>query len=252
MPRPKKCRKVGCLPAVKGMRPMGIPTKDCGEPIVMTVDEYETIRLMDFEDLTQAQCAEKMEVARTTVTAIYIRARKKIARALVEARLLMVEGGEFILCHRERCCKRELQHMEQKEEDKMKIAVTYENGNVFGHFGHTEAFKLYDVENKEIVKSEVVDTQGNGHGGLVGFLKDRGVDTLICGGLGAGAKNALLQAGIVFYGGVNGNVDDAVTSFLKGELNYNPNEECNHHHHGEEDGHHYTCGHGHQHTCAHH
>ena len=83
----------------------------------------------------------------------------------------------------------------------MKVAVTYENGEVFGHFGHTEQFKIYEVEGTEVISSQIVDTNGNGHGALAGFLKEHGVEVLICGGIGAGARNALKEAGISLYSG---------------------------------------------------
>lgn len=81
----------------------------------------------------------------------------------------------------------------------MKIAVTYENGQVFQHFGHCENFKIYDVNDGMITDSQVVSAAGSGHGALAGFLKDRGVDTLICGGIGGGARAALGENGIEFY-----------------------------------------------------
>ena len=86
----------------------------------------------------------------------------------------------------------------------MKIAVTYENGNVFQHFGHSAQFKIYETENGEVIRAEVVDTNGSGHGALAGFLQMYNVNVLICGGIGAGAKNALAQAGIQLFGGVQG------------------------------------------------
>lgn len=120
----------------------------------------------------------------------------------------------------------------------MKIAVTYENGNVFQHFGHTESFKLYEVNNKEIVKMQVVSSNGEGHGALAGVLSSYGVDVLICGGIGGGARNALSNVGIEIFGGVKGSADMAVIDYLNGKLNYDPNAHCDHHDHGE--GH--TCG----------
>ena len=96
----------------------------------------------------------------------------------------------------------------------MKIAVTYENGNVFQHFGHSEHFKIYDVTDGKIVGEQVVDTNGSGHGALAGFLKDNGVNVLICGGIGGGAKMALAEAGIELYGGVSGEADSVVLDFL--------------------------------------
>ena len=120
----------------------------------------------------------------------------------------------------------------------MKIAVTYENGNVFQHFGHSEIFKLYEVKDKEIVKMEVVSSKGQGHGALAGVLATYGVDVLICGGIGAGARNALSNVNIEIYGGVKGSADMAVIAFLNGKLEYDPEARCDHHDHGE--GH--SCG----------
>lgn len=121
----------------------------------------------------------------------------------------------------------------------MKIAVTYQDGQVFQHFGHTQQFKIYEVENGSIVNQEVIDTQGSGHGALAGFLSDRQVNTLICGGIGAGAQDALAQAGIQIYGGVTGDADAAAEAFLAGKLQYDPHVHCDHHGH---DHHEHACG----------
>lgn len=128
----------------------------------------------------------------------------------------------------------------------MKIAVTYENGQVFQHFGHTEQFKLYDVVDNKTERSCVVSTNGQGHGALAEFLKKFDVKILICGGIGGGAQNALKEAGISVYGGVVGDCDAAVQAYLEGHLEYDPNVKCNHHgdHHHEE-GH--KCG---EHGCG--
>jgi len=121
----------------------------------------------------------------------------------------------------------------------MKIAVTYENGQIFGHFGHTEQFKIYTAEDGKITDSQVIDTNGSGHGALAGLLASLGVDALICGGIGGGAQMALAEAGIKLYGGVSGDADKAVEALLGGTLGFDPNVKCDHHgHHGE--GH--TCG----------
>ncbi len=129
----------------------------------------------------------------------------------------------------------------------MKVAVTYENGEVFGHFGHTEQFKIYEVEGTKVISSQIVDTNGNGHGALAGFLKEHGVEVLICGGIGAGARNALKEAGISLYPGVIGNADNSVKDYLKNQLSYNPDEMCDHHGHGHDKK---SCGdHGHCGTC---
>ena len=142
----------------------------------------------------------------------------------------------------------------------MKIAVTYDNGTVFGHFGHTEKFKLYEVEDGKIVSTKVVDTNGSGHGALAGFLGGLGVDVLICGGIGGGAQIAVAEEGIELRGGVQGSCDEAVEAYLYGKLAYDPHAKCSHHHgDGHDCGHHHgedhDCGHHHHgedHDCGHH
>ena len=128
----------------------------------------------------------------------------------------------------------------------MKIAVTYENGNVFQHFGHTEQFKVYEVEGGKVVSSQVIGTNGTGHGALATLLADLGVDTLICGGIGGGAQAALEEAGVRLCAGAEGDADQAVEAYLKGEL-VSTGANCDHHHH--EDGH--GCGdHEDGHSCG--
>ena len=127
----------------------------------------------------------------------------------------------------------------------MKIAVTYENGEIFGHFGHTQQFKVYTAENGKIISAEIIDTNGSGHGALAGFLSVLGADVLICGGIGFGAQMALAEKGIKLYGGVHGNADMAVEAFLANELQYDPDAKCNHHDHHHGEGH--SCG---EHGCG--
>jgi len=129
----------------------------------------------------------------------------------------------------------------------MKIAVTYDRGNVFQHFGQTTQFKIYEVEGKNVVSQEITDTNGDGHGALAGFLTRLGVKTLICGGIGAGARNALSDAGIRLYPGVEGNADEAVNSLLSGNLKFDPDTLCDHHHEGSKE---HECGH-HGESCGH-
>ena len=133
----------------------------------------------------------------------------------------------------------------------MRVAVTYENGEIFQHFGHTEQFKVYDIQDGKVVSSKVVDTNGSGHGALAGVLNALNVDALICGGIGGGAQMALAEAGIRLYGGGSGSADAAAQALAEGKLTFNPNVHCDHHdHHGE--GH--TCGsHGcGSHSCGNH
>ena len=206
MPRKPRCRWIDGYPDHWEFSPEEVSDK---EPVVLSLDEFETIRLLDREGLTQEQCAERMGIARTTVTATYESARRKVADALVNGKRLLIRGGNY------RLNDQGVENIMQKGLDRMRIAVTYENGEVFQHFGHTEQFKLYDVENGKIVAEQIVPTNGSGHGALAGFLK-------------------------------------AAQALAEDTLQYDPNARCDHHghHHGEghECGHHHGAGH----ECGHH
>lgn len=132
----------------------------------------------------------------------------------------------------------------------MRVAVTYENGQIFQHFGHTQQFKVYETDQGKVASSGVVDTAGQGHGALAGVLHALNVDALICGGIGGGAQAALSAAGIRLYGGVTGDADAAVEALLDGSLEYNPDVHCDHHGHshgGEHDCGSHDCG---GHSCG--
>ncbi len=135
------------------------------------------------------------------------------------------------------------------EKEKKKIAVTYENGNVFQHFGHTEQFKIYEISDGKVENTQIVSTEGSGHGALAGMLSAMDVDTLICGGIGGGAQIALAQAGIRLYGGVSGNTDEVVNDLLAGNLDFNPEVRCSHHEEGHHCGEDHHCGEN-KHGCA--
>ena len=240
MPRPPRCRWIGGYPEYWSFTPDDAESPDT---VTLTLDEYETIRLIDYAGLTQEQCASQMGVARTTVTSIYNSARKKLSQVLVEGLRLRLGGGSYGL-------RQSAPEKPRKGKDIMRIAVTYDNGEIFQHFGHTEQFKLYDVSDGVITATQVVNTNGSGHGALAGFLKTMEADALICGGIGRGAVNALAEAGVKLYPGVSGPADEAAAALAAGELRFDPDARCDHHDHGE--GH--ECG-GHEHGeghCGHH
>lgn len=244
MPRPCKRRRICALPVCRDFYPAG---QEEEEAVRMTLDEYETVRLIDLENLSQGECAQRMGVARTTAQAVYNSARRKLAACLVYGLPLRIQGGDYELCRgRDEGCRCGFCRKERNEKI-MKIAVTYENGEIFQHFGHTEQFKVYETEDGKVVNSFVQSTNGQGHGALAGVLKEIGADTLICGGIGGGARMALQEAGINLYAGVSGDADQAVASLLAGTLVQNTEATCDHHdheHHGEG-----SCG---SHGCGNH
>ena len=282
MPRPPRCRRICSAPRVERFCPCDVAES---APILLTLDEYEVIRLVDLEEKTHEQCATQMDISRSTVQEIYENARRKLAACLVYGKPLHITGGNVRICrgqeqqsescHRAGTCDRAGQDntggttgvgsacgsagksgtcctsgltSDHKGDIIMRIAVTYENGQIFQHFGHTAQFKIYDVANGEIVRAEVVDTNGSGHGALAGFLMQLGVDALICGGIGGGAQMALAEVGIRLFGGVSGDADAAVNALIAGNLGYNPDVHCDHHDHEHGEGGH-SCG---SHGCGNH
>ena len=221
-------------PRIPRLYPDGLAS---GDAIDMTVDELEVLRLCDLEGLNQEAVAQQMGIARATVAAICSRAHRKVAEALVNGRALVIAGGNIAYSP----ITTTTAAWPAKEVGTMRVATTYDNGNIFMHFGRSEQFKIYDIQDGKVLNEQVVGTGGTGHGALAGLLANGGVDTLICGGIGGGAQMALSQAGIKLYGGVTGKADDAVNALLNNKLNYDPAVKCDHHEQ-EHGGAGHTCG----------
>ena len=115
----------------------------------------------------------------------------------------------------------------------MKLAVPYEDGQVFQHFGKTKQFKIYDVAQGKVGFSMVVSAAGGGHGALAGFLRMLGISVVLCGGIGPGAVQTLHSLDIPPIAGVSGEADQAVQDFVDGKLAENTEALCNHHHTGD-------------------
>ena len=182
MARPAKKRRVCEKPLCNRFMPQ--LEHQFIEIVTLGIDEYECIRLIDYEGMTQEECAEQMNLVRTSITGIYANARKKVADSLVNGKELRIEGGNYEFCHGNlTCCRQRMQSgnqclgkmSEEWRKMKMVIAVTYEDGQVFQHFGHSEYFKIYEVDGGKVLKSEVVDTNGQGHEALADFLSDYSV-----------------------------------------------------------------------------
>lgn len=116
----------------------------------------------------------------------------------------------------------------------MKIALTTQDDQIFEHFGKCTTFTVFEVENGKIQGKTLIDAIGHGHAELAGFLKGAGVDVVICGGIGNGARNMLDFAGIRLVSGISGSIDDAINAYLNGNLSDN-NGNCSHksHEHGQ-------------------
>ena len=235
MSRPFKKRRICCKPLCMTFRPEG--TSDEMGCIVLLLDEYETIRLIDFEGLSQDQCAQQMQVARSTV---------QNSAGFGCRRCGVWENGRDMMPYRT-----------ERNDRKMIVAVPYdvETGEVFQHFGKSQYFKVYALADGKVQDSAVYSTNGQGHGALAGVLAELEADALICGGIGGGAQSALAMMGIRLFNGVSCSADAAVEAFLAGQLSFNPDASCHHHDHdhdhdGECCGHH-DHDHDHEEGCCH-
>lgn len=244
VPRPQRKRTIYQLPVCRTFE-----AENAEGEVTLTLDELEALRLADLENLSQAECAERFHVSRTTAQNIILSARRKTADALTNGKTIRIGGGdvEFSDDAEFGCCRWTMESVHRtggiqdcREVRNMKIAVTYDNttGEIFQHFGRTEFFKLYDVNDGRVARTEVVSTNGQGHGALAGVLYQLQADVLICGGIGGGAQMALQEAGIRFYGGCAGSADQAVKDFLAGKLDYQEDVRCEHH-----EGHEGGCAH---------
>ncbi len=138
----------------------------------------------------------------------------------------------------------------------MKIAIPFENENIYKHFGHTEKFSFYDVINGEIQNSKKVETNGAKHRAVADFLVSNNIDTVICGDIGHGAKRILESNNIKVYPGIDGSINNAISALLDGTLPENKEATCenhemhSHHHHDHSCGNVQGQGRGQNHGCG--
>lgn len=230
MSRPQKCRRICAEPRFRKFAPAG--TKG-GGTICMSTDEYEVFRLVDYEKKTHEECAKQMDISRTTVTEIYDSARKKIADFLVNGCELEITGGNYRICDGSACCcgrcRRDFECSVistaeagkcEKPEGSVRVAVCWQAGQIFPHFGQSPRIELCDTAEGRVTARTLIDTSGSVRGALPEVLKGLRVDKIICGGIGAGAVKALGESGIEVLSGVSGSADEAVDSWLKGSLSY--------------------------------
>lgn len=243
MPRKPSTKIIRSTPPVNVFCPGKRPLEAAQGSINLMIEEWETLRLVDYAGLEQTEAARSMGISRQSVQMQLASARKKLARAVVEGLPLQIQGETKQTLIRDRILT--------KRKSKMKIAVTEQHAHVFPHFGRTPEFYVVTAEDGKIVEEGIIAAPAEGHGALVGFLVDQGVDSLICGGIGAGAVNSLRAAGIQIYAGASGSVKEQVLSLLSGQLPQQGDANCDHHdghehHHHHEHEHGSGCGHQHQ------
>lgn len=270
-PRPKNIRKVDNLPTVAGFRPIR-PSRNCKDTVFLHFEEYEAIRLCDYEMMTQQEACVSMQVSRPTLSRIYTNARRKIASALVRGAIIMIEGGtaytnsEWFHCQAcgllfnninpalkpgkmacPICCSEQVDiQMDniniEKNRIMTKIAIPTRDNVVDSHFGHCEFYTVLTVgQDNQIVSSETIPSpQGCGcKSNIAGVLEEKGVNIMLAGNMGQGALNVLSAHHIQVIRGCSGPIAEVANAYLKGEIK-DSGEGCHHHE-----------GNG-EHQCAHH
>ncbi len=204
-----------------------IPSSSKDDPVILNVDEFETIRLIDYEGKDQKSCALEMNVARTTVQSMYESARAKIAESLVEGRCLQIKGGEYdIRVSNVDTDQKNYQsifadNLIYFQNEMIKIAVpSDENENVFAHFGRTKFFKIFSIENKQVKSSDMISIHEHGRGTLASYIKNLGVTVLLCGNIGLGAVQAFKVSGVIVISGLTGNINTIIKDFISKNLNH--------------------------------
>ncbi len=243
---------------MEGFKPFGMPMKDILS-VTLLFEEYEAIRLCDYEGLLHDEAAIRMRVSRPTFTRTYDRARKTIALALTEGLAIMIEGGNFrteenwfrcrhcmhVMTSRrtiekcDECDSDEIQNM-LKENKKMKIALPTRGTMIDDHFGHCENYTVFTINDKDEIESKEIIASESGCGcksGIAGILQQKGVEVMLAGNMGDGALNVLQHHGIAVYRGCHGDITDVTKAFLNGQL-IDSGASCGHNH---GDG-----GHGHE------
>jgi predicted DNA-binding protein (UPF0251 family)/predicted Fe-Mo cluster-binding NifX family protein len=242
MSRPRKLRYVGCLPESNSFGPLD-PTSE-KQIVVMTVDEYETIRLIDLLGFTQEECAGRMNIARTTVQSIYNAARKKRADSLVNGKMLRIEGGCYRLYGGLDAPGDHVNGRERKQNDyerrrkNMKLIVPVEskslNAPVCPSFGRTPLYVLFDTENgnHEFLDNAAAASQGGAGIKAAQALVDSGAAAVITYRCGENAAQVLNAAGVKMYKAQDGSVNDNIAAFKDGKLSLLTETHPGFHNHG--------------------
>lgn len=226
MARPKQNRIILESPVVSGFRPYG---RCCHkrESILLKYDEYEAIRLIDYEGKLQDDAAKLMNVSRPTLTRIYAEARKKLALALVEGKHITITNDNLEFDHYKQQ-KSNIQIMNQK------IAIPTSEGKLWQHFGKAPEVTFVIVEDGKVKETVVMQAPENEHGAMPKFIAAQDATDVLCGGLGQGAVNMLNQLGIQVHGGAPTiAIEEVVSQYLGGTIVYGDSSchhHCDHHH----------------------
>jgi len=228
MGRSKQLRQVCSIPMAAGFRPFGRCCRR-NASVDLLFDEYESLRLLDYEGRQQAEAAELMKISRPTLTRIYMEARRKIATALVEGRVLRITGGNIDFTSYQQN-KTNIVMMNQK------IAIPTNDGVLWPHFGKAPQVTIVTVEDGQVKEIEVLEAPEHEHGAMPRFIAAQGCTDVLCGGLGSGAVNMLNQLGIQVHAGAPAiPIQELLSQYLGGTIIYGDgschHDGCGGHHH---------------------
>jgi predicted Fe-Mo cluster-binding NifX family protein/predicted DNA-binding protein (UPF0251 family) len=232
--RPAKWRCLECRPGTRLFGPVGIPARAL-EKLAISFDELEALRLLHLQGMTQAQAGKMLGVSGSTVSRMASRAHRVVTEALVLGKAICVEGGPVTVIRVDANDlggpRRAGTHPALEEGEKMIIAVPYLAGEVNAHFGSTQAFLVAETADGKIERTALYEVQGmqHNHSGIAGFLKEQGVQVILAGGMGAPMQQALKAQGFELYCGVSGPVEEAISAFLRGDIEQSEST-CGHHH----------------------
>ena len=220
MPRPTKCRRVCCVPQTREFAPVN--GRHQNTPIVLTIDEYETIRLIDRESLSQEECGQRMAVARTTVQQIYTSARKKLADTLVEGVPLRIEGGQYRLCEGDCVCFGCAACHRKQGGKKMKIAIPLDENkqDVSVVFARAPYFLIHDAQTgkEEILENPAAEAQGGAGLKAAQFVADQEADAMITVRCGENAADVLNTAQVTIYEAQGKSAVENLAAWKEGKL----------------------------------
>lgn len=217
---------------MEGYKPVGISMRDLSS-VTLLFEEYEVIRLCDYIGLKQEEAAVRMHISRPTLTRVYEKARRTIATAFAEGKAILIEGGDY----------QTEEELNQIKDFIMKIALPTRGNFIDDHFGHCESFTVFTINENDAIENREVIPSANGCGcksGIATVLRQKGVEIMLAGNMGDGAKNVLERNDIAVFRGCSGNAEEVTKAFLRGELN-DSGESCAHHH--DDRGHDHQCQH---------
>ncbi len=228
MGRSKLSRLVSAPPLAAGFQPYGRCNQQ-DSVIELFFDEYECMRLLDYEGWQQSEAASIMNISRPTLTRIYMEARRKIATALVEGLKVVITGGnpDFVSY---RLNKANIVIMNQK------IAIPTKDGMLWPHFGKAPQVTIVTVENGQVKETNVYEAPEHQHGAMPRFIASHNCTDVLCGGLGGGAVNLLNELGIQVHAGAPSiPIDELLAQYLGGTISYGDgschHDGCGGHHH---------------------